>query len=290
MTDRRSSTAADHQVVVGVDGSAESAAALRYAVGAAHSAGMGLLVVHAYQLPPHGPVAAAALYAAALASAYRVTADALSQVVVPAEIEVEMAAELIGPLPLLQRLSRQAALIVLGQHSADPPSSASAQPVSSAVAARSFCPTVIVPPGWSQHRVGSRAIVVGLDDDTSVQVVLGFAFGEAARRGWSLIALQALPTTVAPADRSARSADIEAVIAGQQRSHPAVPVTVAATFDSLAQIVLDGSRRARLLVVGRPMAQTSRAGAWSPAAAQRALQDLYCPVAVVPQSAAPSSV
>ena len=274
-----------HTVVVGVDGSAEGTEALRYAVGAAQARGMWLFVVHAYDLPPHGPMEAAALAAAAAASAYRVTADALSQVTVPAELEVETAVELTTPLRLLERLSADAALIVLGQHTIDPAASSSAQPLSSAVAAGSSCPLIIVPPGWSRRRALSRSIVVGLDDQTSVRVVLGFAFREADRRGWSVVALQALSGAAVPAQQSARSADIDAVIAEQRQEHPTVPVTVAVTLNSLAQIVLDDSRRARLVVVGRPHGLTAQAGAWSTATVEPALADAYCPLALVPDDA-----
>ena len=273
-----------HTVVVGVDGSAEGAEALRYAVGAAQSRRMWLLVVHAYQLPPHGPlVVAASLAVAALASAYRVVADALSQVTIPAGVEVETAVELTTPLLMLERLSGRAALVVLGRHTADPSGYARTRPVSAAVAASSSCPTVIVPPGWSQHRASSRSIVVGLDAERSAGVQLAFAFREAERRGWSVTALQALPVgDVSAAQQSARSAHLDAVLAEQRREHPAVPVTVAVTLDSVAQVVLDRSRGARLVVVGRPDALFARAGAWSPAAAKSGLADLYCPLAVVP--------
>ena len=274
-----------HTVVVGVDGSAEGTEALRYAVGAAKARGMWLLVVHAYELPPRGAfVAAAVLDAAALASAYRVTSDALSQVDIPADVTVETAVELTTPVLMLQQLSGQVALIVLGQHTADPFHTVHTRPVSSSVAASSCCPMVIVPPSWSRHPAGrSRSIVVGLDTETSARVVLGFAFREAERRGWSVIALQVLPSAGLPAHQLARAADIEAIIASQRRDHPAVPVTVAVTMDSLAEVILDDSRRARLLVVGSPHGHNGRPGAWSYAAAQKSLQDLYCPLAVVPE-------
>lgn len=271
-----------HTVVVGVDGSAEGAEALRYAVGAARSRGMWLLVVHAYQLPPHGPITAAAIDAAALASAHRVPADALSQVVVPADLDVQIAVELTTPLLMLRRLSGQVALIVVGQHTADSHTKGADRPVSSILASSASCPTVIVPPGWRQHRAWSQSILVGLDAETLMDVVLDFACAEAERRGWSVTALQALAAAAAPASRLARSANLDSLVAGQRRDRPAVPLTVEATMDSLAQVIHDGSRQARLVVVGRPGTGSSRPGAWSSRAAGPALEDLPCPLVIVP--------
>ena len=159
----------DRAVVVGVDGSATGMEALRYAAGAARSRGMWLLVVHAYQLPPQASaVTTAGLSAAALASAYRVTTDALSQVRVPVGVDVETTAELTTPLLMLQRLSGQAAMIVLGQHDANPSDLGLGRPVGSSVAAGALCPIVIVPPHWSHDKALSRSVVVGLDAETAL--------------------------------------------------------------------------------------------------------------------------
>ena len=285
MRDRAMARYADDQaVVVGVDGSAEGVDALRYAAGAAESRGMWLLVVHAYQLPPQGSaVTASGLAAAALAAAYRVTTDALSQVTVPAGVDVETAAELTTPLLMLQRLSGQVAMIVLGQHRADPSDSALIRPVGSSVAAAALCPIVIVPAHWSRNRTLSPSVVVGLDAETAAGVVLDFAFGEADRRGWSVVALQTLPLAVVPADRPARAADLAKIMAGLRQNHPGVPVTMTMTPDKLAQVILDGSRHARLLVVGPPKRRIDRPGAWSLTAARPVLAQLYCPVAMVPK-------
>ncbi|WP_375431848.1 universal stress protein [uncultured Friedmanniella sp.] len=113
---------ADHDtVVVGVDGSPEAAEALRYAAAAARSRGLWLLVVHAYELPRHpGTMSTALVLAAAASAADRVAADALSGVRIPAGVPVQTLVERTAPVLMLRRLSERVALLVLGQHSADP--------------------------------------------------------------------------------------------------------------------------------------------------------------------------
>jgi nucleotide-binding universal stress UspA family protein len=272
-------------VVVGVDGSPEATEALRYGAAAAQLRGMWLLVVHAYELPPHpATVSAGALAAASLAAAYRVTADALSAVTLPAGMEVEAAVELTTPVLMLQRLSGQAAMIVLGQHADDPSDSVLAGPVTSSVAAAAACPVVIVPVGWSRDATTSRVVVVALDGRPGAAVVVGYAFAEAERRHWPLVALHALPIGVAALRGAVESERLGQLLRGPRRDHPDVQASAVVVQGDLAQVMLGAARSARLLVVGRP-ARHSRPGAWPHSAARQVMTRLRCPIVVVPQSA-----
>lgn len=278
-------TAADDRtVVVGVDGSPEGTEALRYGAAAASLRGMWLLVVHAYELPPHpATVTAAALAAAALAAAYRVTADALSSISLPAGLAVEAAVELTTPVLMLQRLSGQAAMIVLGQHADDPSDSVLSGPVTSSVAAAASCPVVIVPVGWSRDTTTSRVVVVGLDGRPGAAVVVGYAFVEAERRRWPLLALHALPVGVAALRGAVESERLGQMLRGPRHDHPDVQVSAVVVQGDLAQVMLGAARSARLLVVGRP-SRHSRPGAWPDSAARQVMARLRCPLVVVPQS------
>lgn len=272
-------------VVVGVDGSPEGTEALRYAAGVAHLQTMRLLVVHAYELPPHLSVTTAAvLGAAALASAYQVTADALSEIHLPAGVEVAAAVELSTPVLMLQRLSGQVAMIVLGQHLDDPSDSVLAGPVTSTVAAGASCPVVIVPADWSRDTSPSRAIVVGMDGHPGSRVVLRYAFAEAERRHWPLLALRALPVGMTPFQASVESARLGDLLSRYRHHHPGVRATGSLVEGDLAQVILSAARGTRLLVVGRPT-RHSRPGAWPHSAARQVMRQLPCPLAVVPQSA-----
>lgn len=278
------SAADDRTVVVGVDGSPESTEALRYAAAAAQARGMWLLVVHAYELPPHrSTVTASVLAAAARTAAYRVTADAMSGVPIPAGVEVEAAVELTTPVLMLQRLSGQVAMIVLGQHADDPSDSVLAGPLTSSVAAVASCPVVLVPAGWSRDTYPSRSIVVGWDGRPGAEVVLDYAFTEAERRGWPLLALHALPIGATPLQGSVESERLRNIISGPRDDHPGVRASAVVVQGKFDRVMLSASRTARLLVVGRP-ARHSRPGTWPHSAARQVMSRLRCPLVVVPQS------
>ncbi len=273
-------------VMVGVDGSPESTEALRYGAAVARLRGMGLLVVHAYAMPPHSAnVPASALVPAALAAAYRVTADALSAITLPAGVEVEATVELTTPVLMLQHLSDQVALIVLGQHVDDPSDSVLGGPVTSSVAAGASCPVVIVPAGWSRDTSRARVVVVGLDGRPGAAVVLGYAFAEAERRRWPLLALHALPAGADAQRRSEESMRLGDILRGPRHDHPDVQASACVVQGDLAQVMLGAARNARLLVVGRP-ARHSQPGAWPRSAACQVMSRLPCPLVVVPQSEA----
>lgn len=272
----------DQTVVVGVDGSVESVDALRYAVQAAHSRHMWLLVVHAFQLPPSATsLGAETLSAAAHGAARGVTADALSQVRIPSDLSVDAAVTLTTPLVMLQRLSEHAAMIVLGQHVFDPSQRAFAGLTAASVAATSLCPVITIPRGWGWNRLHARSIHVGLDGHTAADVVLWFAFDEAERRGWPIVVFQAAPRNEGDGDQPDESMNLEETLVGQKKNHPDVSVSVLLMLRDLPQVVLEGSRQARLLVLGRPRSY-SPLDAWPRSFAGEVLASALCPIAVVP--------
>jgi hypothetical protein len=272
----------DQTVVVGVDGSVEGVEALRYAADAARLRGMWLLVVHAYQLPSVGwDMPSDELSAAAQKAALRVTADALSQVSLPAGLVVDTGAELSTPVLMLQGLSDHVAMVVLGQHAADPSDAAGAALGTLSLVTAASCPVVLVPRGWGWNRAQARSLVVGLDRESAVEDVLRFAFAEVERRGWPLIVIRAVSDEDGSAGCLPELRKLEELLAEHERDHADRPVAAVLAPGDLAS-VLEHSRHAGLLVLGRPL-PSSAPGSEPVSFGGRVLTSAACPVAVVPQ-------
>jgi nucleotide-binding universal stress UspA family protein len=135
---------AARRIVVGVDGSVESAAALRWACREASLRGAEVLAVHAREAPCH-PVASYAVSA----PAYRddVDVDVMWRAVMPDHVPgVPVRTEVVDGLAarvLLQRCMG-ADMLVLGTVSDTPGALRSAGPVIRACLRRSPCPVVVI--------------------------------------------------------------------------------------------------------------------------------------------------
>jgi nucleotide-binding universal stress UspA family protein len=238
--------------------------------------------VHAYQLPSVGwDMPSEELSAAAQKAALRVTADALSQVSLPAGLVVDTGAELNTPVLMLQRLSDHVAMVVLGQHASDPSDTRGAASGASSLVAAASCPVVLVPRGWGRNRGQARLLVVGLDRESAVEEVLRFAFAEVERRGWPLIVIRAVCDEDGSAGCPPEVAKLEELLAEHERDRADPPVAAVLVPGDLAS-VLEHSRRAGLLVLGRPL-PPSAPGSDPRSFGGRVLTSAACPVAIVPQ-------
>jgi nucleotide-binding universal stress UspA family protein len=276
-------TAGDERllVAVGVDGSLEATEAARYAAAAAHARGVDLLLVHAYQLPPRAGALTETMVASARRAAERVGPDVLSQVRIAPDQEVHSVVELTTAELLLLRVSRRAALVVLGQHAFDLSNQLLTGPVISAVAASSSCPVVVVPRGWSRVGRPARAVAVALDGETSAAAALRFAFEEAELRRWPVIALHTMSRPGPSAPFVAHAVNIEELLAGQKEDHPDVEVSTVVTSGEPSPAILRMSGTVGLLVLGRPHRQTGLR-AWAHSVPRSVLAGAQCPVVIVP--------
>jgi nucleotide-binding universal stress UspA family protein len=130
------------KVVVGVDGSPESDAALRVAYDEARIRNGELVVVHAWQFPALGPSGDDR------ARAEEALADSVERLRVVAEPEVPIVAKLVGgdPRQALMRESGDAALLVVGSRGLGRVSAAVLGSVSHYLLHHAPCPVEIVPP------------------------------------------------------------------------------------------------------------------------------------------------
>jgi nucleotide-binding universal stress UspA family protein len=283
-------------VVVGVDGSPGSDAAVRWAAEEAHRRESSLRVVHVYRsLLNYGPALSPwpeRDEGAAREAAEQLAAQAadLATATVPG-LAVTICAVGGGPVPELLAEADDAAVLVVGSRQLHAVGSFVLGSVGSAVAARANCPVVAVrgPAGSAQDR---GDLVAGVDGSESSQPVLAFAFEHASRYGvavravlcWSHDHLHGMARTVRgdyAAARTQAASWLSEALAGWREKYPDVPVTAEVADTSAAAGLVEAAAGAHLLVVGT-RGRNRLVGAMLGSVSQGVLHHATCPVAVVP--------
>lgn len=286
-------------VVVGVDGSAASLAALDLAVREARARGWPLRVVHAYEWPyldlpsePHGEplrLAAERMLEAAAGQAART------------DPQVPVTRSLVAgrPATVLITESKQAGLVVLGHRGSGGFAELLAGSIAVQTAAHGGCP-VLVFRGTSDR---SRPVLLGVDATPTSEHTVGFAFEEASLRGVPLTALHAWLPPLSPdagdllpwgydTARVEARAEAEAArvlaesLAGWQEKFPDVEVRRRLVRGRTRPVLLEATSRAQLVVVGG-RGHGGFAGLLLGSVSHAMLHHAQCPVAVVPATSVP---
>lgn len=187
----------ENVVVVGVDGSEASLAALDWAAAEARQLGWRLHIVCAYAVPAFTVASldggfAAVDDSAIQAGAQTVLDDAVARV--GPGLAVTAALELGDPAGVLVELSRNCGLAVVGTRGGGGFADRLLGTVSSALPAHAHCPTVVVPL-TSDHGPFTpvRRIVVGVDGSESATIALRRAVDEAIAWDAHLTAVATVP-------------------------------------------------------------------------------------------------
>lgn len=259
-------TDSNDTIVVGVDGSFDSGAALDWAVADARRRGAGIRVVHAVWVPTPAVV----FGDTSMLAPPDVLLDYGKEVLETARERVRLQdpAVYVETTLLVRRADEallesagDAVLIVVGRRGASGLGALALGSVSGRVAASAPCPTVVVPPNAAP---GDGPVVVGVDGSEHSEAALRFALTEAALRQTAVIAVGAyripsIPMPLVDARTISRIADEEHRLAEERvhlavdRVRPAsddVDVTVRVESGDPAGVLLDVGRDAALVVVG----------------------------------------
>ncbi|GAA4947546.1 universal stress protein [Streptomonospora halophila] len=270
--------AAPAEVVVGVDGSLGSRTALDWAAGAAADRGLGLVVLHALNMPlfavPLGRTARMTPSQETADHAARLLEEAVAHVASEhPELGVRTEVSSLEASRALLAAARTAAMVVVGSRGLGGVASAFLGAVSIRVSAHAPCPVAVVPEPAHAEQGGRgaagedrRSVVAGLDGSDDAKVALRTAFAEAARTGAPLVAVHAwsvpAPVDAAPFSAAGYAADREdtaaradkyvrtLVEAARTTETDGVPVRVVAVEDHPAHALLAEGRGAALIVVG----------------------------------------
>jgi nucleotide-binding universal stress UspA family protein len=250
-------------ILVGIDGSEASSAALRWAETEAQRRGAALHVVLAYdvQWPPVQPQQIDELETIAHEQAQSIVDETLKQITDRCpDLPVHGEATSGLPAQTLIELSRQAELVVVGSRGLGGFGSLLLGSVSDQVATHAHAPVVVV---RGRTETGVGPVVVGVDGSPGAEYALGVAFDEAERRGCALTAVTAYSRPLsAPGigvpplvyDRDKLVNDLKSyltgAVAGWQVKHPDVAVEIQVVSGQAAHILAQASTQARLVVVG----------------------------------------
>ncbi|MDA0634217.1 universal stress protein [Nonomuraea sp. MCN248] len=183
------------------------------------------------------------------------------------------------PRNALVEASRDAELLVIGNHGLGRVRGLLVGSVALGVAGHATCDVVVVRELPSAPR---SEIVAGIDGSPASARVLGFAFAEAELRGVALRVVHAWtwpgpdPTTGAGNERTV----MREALAGHRESHPGVPVIEEIVQGHPVEVLAEAAAGAELLVVGS-RGHGTLAGMVLGSVSQALLQHTPVPLAVV---------
>jgi nucleotide-binding universal stress UspA family protein len=261
-----SSTTKHYGIIVGVDGSSASDAAVSWAAHDAVVRGMPLTLMHVQD-----PAARAwsqtkvldevagwqkaegrGVLANASKIAHDITKDA-SQITINGELQFS------APGPTLVDRSEDADLIVVGTDGRGALARGLLGSISSGLVRHARCPVAVIHDGEPQVPQPTDApVLVGVDGSSASDLATEIAFDEASRRGVGLVALHAwstselieLPGVDWPAVKTEEERLMSEALAGWQERYPDVTVTKLLVCDQPARALVETSQSAQLVVVG----------------------------------------
>ncbi len=270
----------DPYVLVGVDDRPDAVAAARFGLREAADRGLALVLAYGYAPLPVRPAAPGGPELDRRRRAMKAVLDAAAGLVAPAAMSIETVVEDAPPLDLLTRLGRNADLIVLGRHHLGIRERVQDPSLGSRLVDRVRCPVVVVPADAGREPAARSPVVVALDGETAAVEALELAFDEAERRRRMILALHAGPLTALPARCAAEERDVAEILAGWKADHPDVVVRTLICPAEPTELIVQASRDAALMVIGRPHAAAG--GGWSRSVAAAVLTLAHCPLAIAP--------
>ncbi|MBV8180956.1 MAG: universal stress protein [Mycobacterium sp.] len=254
-------------IVVGVDGSAASTAALRWAARGAAMRNTGLTIV--YAAPPAVPGSSLIAWTGPTPSevlraqeeqAQRLVDDAAKTANDTAGgLHVHTKAILAAPVPALLELSEDAEIIVVGRRGRSALSGVLLGSVSTAMIHRASCPVAVIHDESPAEAASTNApVLVGIDGSPASELATAIAFDEASWRGVEVVALHAScdsdPFGIHELEWGIAEPKAHEVLAerlaGWQERYPDVRVRRMVVFDLPAQHLIEQAKTAQLVVVG----------------------------------------
>ncbi|MGB8388525.1 universal stress protein [Mycobacterium sp.] len=255
-----------HGIVVGVDGSAASNAAVCWAARDAAMRHVPLTVVHlvnaAVPMYPAIPLSTGVAVwqeeqgRQVLEHAVKIAEDAVKK---DREIVIKSELRCAPPVPTLVDMSDEAELLVVGNNGRAALARLLLGSVSASLVRSAHCPVAVIRDEDPMMPHPQQApVLLGIDGSPASELATAIAFDEASRRGVELTALHAwsdvdvfeLPGTDWSAVQSDAERSLAERLAGWQERYPDVTVHRLVVCDRPARQLIEKSESAQLVVVG----------------------------------------
>jgi nucleotide-binding universal stress UspA family protein len=280
-------------IVVGVTGGGRETAALRFAAECARRDGADVVIAHAFgtTVPPTMPgVLLTCAEAAAVARTVVGDVEQELATLYGDSVRHRVVTAPVTPSHLLVDLGREARLVVVQHRDATWLGRLFVGSTVSSTATHCDCPVVSVPLDWAP-RASSGEVVVGVHECGAPLPAVAAGFAWAAATGATLRVVHAWRLDGAYDDIiSARVAEewhaeqlqaLESAVLDLRRQDPSVPVELEVRHAWPAQALVDDSRSASLVVVGRHARNGQPTGHLG-SVARSVLREAHSPVMVVP--------
>jgi nucleotide-binding universal stress UspA family protein len=261
-----SSTTKDLGIIVGVDGSPASDAAVSWAAHDAVMRGVPLTLMHVQDPVSRTWSQAKELEEVSgwqktegrgiLANASKIAHDIANDT---SQIAINGELQFAAPSSTLVDRSEDADLIVVGTDGRGALARGLLGSVSSGLVRHARCPVAVIHDGEPRIPHPTNApVLVGVDGSSTSELATKIAFDEASRRHVGLIALHAwsdkelieLPGVDWPAVKADEERVMSEALAGWQERYPDVTVTKLLVCDRPARALVETSQSAQLVVVG----------------------------------------
>lgn len=244
------------RIVVGVDGSAGSTAAVRWAAAEAQRRKVELRVLTAYQRQHPG------LHFTAGPRTQRVAEQEANAVVhaavtearsIAPDVEVRAVALAGYAVPVLLHAAEEAALLVVGCRGEGGIPGMPSGSVSSQVATHAKASVVVV---RGRRGADTGPVVVGIDESSTAAPVIGHAFEAAALRSAPVVAITVQTNGRSPAGSAQHTAeevlgtDLNSQLGPWREKYPEVPAEREVLNGRPEKVLVQRSRQAQLIVVG----------------------------------------
>ena len=254
--------ATKYGILVGVDGSAQSDAAVTFATRESAMRDVPLTLMHVIEPVPDwaSPAEQSRLAQAWEADGRDVIEHArktaLACVTVPASLDLRTEVVCSPVVPMFVVASTDAHMVVLGSRGMTPLGRLLLGSVSRSAIHHAHCPVAVIHDDDTAK--GAGPVLVGVDGSPASDAAIAFAFDEASHRKVDLVALHAWSdVAVFPIlgmdwrEYEAKGAEILAGrLAGHQQDYPDVKVRRRLVCDKPARWLIEESRDAQLVIVG----------------------------------------